>query len=73
MGAWPAKPQIGTVAEGLWLDDPHRACGLGTSGLLTITSGPPGTDVGTLDQAYLPPAPQNSSLRRRPAGERTAA
>jgi aryl-alcohol dehydrogenase-like predicted oxidoreductase len=33
---------------------------------------PPGTDVGTLDQAYLPPALLNSSLRRRPAGERTA-
>jgi hypothetical protein len=34
---------------------------------------PPGTDVGTLDQAYLPPALMNPSLRRRPAGERTAA
>ena len=34
---------------------------------------PPGTDVGTLDQAYLPPALLNPSLRRRPAGERTAA
>ena len=34
---------------------------------------PPGTDVGPLDQAYLPPALLNSSLRRRPAGERTAA
>jgi aryl-alcohol dehydrogenase-like predicted oxidoreductase len=34
---------------------------------------PPGTDVGTLDQGYLPPALLNSSLRRRPAGERTAA
>jgi hypothetical protein len=34
---------------------------------------PPGTDGGTLDQAYLPPAPRNPSLRRRPAGERTAA
>ena len=34
---------------------------------------PPGTDVGTLDQAYLPQALLNSSLRRRPAGERTAA
>jgi len=33
---------------------------------------PPGTDVGTLDQAYLPPALQNPSLRRRPVGERTA-
>jgi diketogulonate reductase-like aldo/keto reductase len=33
---------------------------------------PPGTDVGTLDQAYLPPALQNSSLRRRPVSERTA-
>ena len=27
---------------------------------------PPGTDVGTLDQAYLPPALLNPSLRRRP-------
>ena len=34
---------------------------------------PPGTDVGTLDQAYLPPALLNPSLRRRPASERTAA
>ncbi len=34
---------------------------------------PPGTDVGTLDQAYLPPALLNPSLRRRPAAERTAA
>ncbi|MCW2892503.1 MAG: Aldo/keto reductase [Actinomycetia bacterium] len=34
---------------------------------------PPGTDVGTLDQAYLPPALQNSILRRRPVSERTAA
>jgi aryl-alcohol dehydrogenase-like predicted oxidoreductase len=34
---------------------------------------PPGTDVGTLDQAYVPPALQNSSLRRRPVSERTAA
>ena len=34
---------------------------------------PPGTDVGTLDQAYLPPALLNPSLRRRPVSERTAA
>ena len=34
---------------------------------------PPGTDVGTLDKAYLPPALLNPGLRRRPAGERTAA
>ena len=34
---------------------------------------PPGTDVGTLDQAYVPPALQNSSLRRRPVSERAAA
>jgi aryl-alcohol dehydrogenase-like predicted oxidoreductase len=34
---------------------------------------PPGTDVGTLDQAYLPPALLDLSLRRRPTGERTAA
>ena len=34
---------------------------------------PPGTDVGTLDQAYVPPALLNSSLRRRPVAERTAA
>jgi aryl-alcohol dehydrogenase-like predicted oxidoreductase len=33
---------------------------------------PPGTDVGTLDQAYQPPALLDPSLRRRPAGERTA-
>ena len=34
---------------------------------------PPGTDVGTLDQAYRPPALQRSELRRRPVNERTAA
>ena len=34
---------------------------------------PPGTDVGTLDQAYLPPALLNPSLRRRHVSERTAA
>jgi aryl-alcohol dehydrogenase (NADP+) len=34
---------------------------------------PPGTDVGTLDQAYQPPALQNPSLRRRPLTARTAA
>jgi len=34
---------------------------------------PPGTDVGPLDQAYLPPALRSPNLRRRPVGERTAA
>jgi hypothetical protein len=34
---------------------------------------PPGTDIGTLDQAYLPPAIQLPSLRRRHADHRTAA
>ena len=34
---------------------------------------PPGTDIGTLDQAYVPPAMQNTSLRRRPLNERSAA
>jgi aryl-alcohol dehydrogenase-like predicted oxidoreductase len=34
---------------------------------------PPGTDVGTLDQAYVPPALQRSNLRRRPVNERAAA
>jgi hypothetical protein len=34
---------------------------------------PPGTDVGTLDQAYLPPALQRSDLRRRPVDERAGA
>ena len=34
---------------------------------------PPGTDVGTLDQAYVPPALRNPDLRRRPVSERTAA
>jgi len=33
---------------------------------------PPGTDVGTLDQEYVPPALRQASLRRRPAGERAA-
>jgi aryl-alcohol dehydrogenase (NADP+) len=34
---------------------------------------PPGTDVGTLDQVYQPPAMQNPGLRRRPLNERAAA
>ena len=35
---------------------------------------PPGTNIGAPDQsAYLPPAIQRASLRRRPAGERAAA
>ncbi|HUB37415.1 MAG TPA: aldo/keto reductase [Streptosporangiaceae bacterium] len=34
---------------------------------------PPGTDAGPLDQAYLPPALLSPSLRRRPAGDRSAA
>ena len=34
---------------------------------------PPGTDVGTLDQAYQPPALENPSLRRRPLNARAAA
>jgi aryl-alcohol dehydrogenase-like predicted oxidoreductase len=34
---------------------------------------PPGTDVGTLDMAYDPPAIEHARLRRRPADERAAA
>jgi aryl-alcohol dehydrogenase-like predicted oxidoreductase len=34
---------------------------------------PPGTDVGTLDMAYRPPALQRPDLRRRPVTERAAA
>jgi hypothetical protein len=34
---------------------------------------PPGTDIGTLDQAYVPPAIQRTDLRRRPLSERAAA
>jgi aryl-alcohol dehydrogenase-like predicted oxidoreductase len=33
---------------------------------------PPGTDVGALDQAYLPPALQRLEFRRRPVDERSA-
>ncbi|SDG26175.1 aryl-alcohol dehydrogenase (NADP+) [Lentzea fradiae] len=33
---------------------------------------PPGTDVGTLDQAYVPPAIRHTALRRRPVAERSA-
>jgi aryl-alcohol dehydrogenase (NADP+) len=33
---------------------------------------PPGTDVGTLDQAYVPPAIEQTRLRRRPLAERSA-
>jgi aryl-alcohol dehydrogenase-like predicted oxidoreductase len=34
---------------------------------------PPGTDVGTLDQAYVPPAVEQPALRRRLFDERAAA
>jgi aryl-alcohol dehydrogenase-like predicted oxidoreductase len=34
---------------------------------------PPGTDAGTLDQVYVPPAIQKTGLRRRPLEERSAA
>ena len=34
---------------------------------------PPGTDVGTLDQAYHPPAIEHPGLRRRAVEERAAA
>ncbi|SMC85271.1 aldo/keto reductase [Kibdelosporangium aridum] len=34
---------------------------------------PPGTDIGTLDQAYQPPALENPDLRRRPLTARAAA
>jgi aryl-alcohol dehydrogenase-like predicted oxidoreductase len=34
---------------------------------------PPGTDVGTLDMAYRPPALQQLALRRLPADQRSAA
>lgn len=34
---------------------------------------PPGTDIGTLDQAYVPPAIELTELRRRPAADRAAA
>jgi aryl-alcohol dehydrogenase-like predicted oxidoreductase len=34
---------------------------------------PPGTDIGTLGQAYVPPAVQKTELRRRPLSERSAA
>jgi aryl-alcohol dehydrogenase-like predicted oxidoreductase len=33
---------------------------------------PPGTDTGTLDQAYVPPAIEKTELRRRPLSERSA-
>jgi aryl-alcohol dehydrogenase-like predicted oxidoreductase len=33
---------------------------------------PPGTDIGTLDQAYVPLALQKTTLRRRPLNERSA-
>jgi hypothetical protein len=34
---------------------------------------PPRTDIGTLDQAYVPPALEHLGLRRRPVHERAAA
>jgi hypothetical protein len=34
---------------------------------------PPGTDVGALDQVYVPPALQSARLRRRPVSERATA
>jgi hypothetical protein len=49
------------------------ACGWAWSSTFLDEIVPPGTDVGTLDQAYVPPALLNPNLRRRCAGERTAA
>ncbi|WP_323137789.1 aldo/keto reductase [Nocardia sp. alder85J] len=34
---------------------------------------PPGTDIGTLDQTYRPPALTDPALRRRPVAARSAA
>lgn len=34
---------------------------------------PPGTDVGTLDQVFVPPALRRAALRRRPVADRRAA
>jgi aryl-alcohol dehydrogenase-like predicted oxidoreductase len=34
---------------------------------------PPGTDIGTLGQAYVPPAIEKTELRRRPLSQRSAA
>jgi aryl-alcohol dehydrogenase-like predicted oxidoreductase len=34
---------------------------------------PPGTDIGTLDQAFVPPAVERADLRRRPLTDRAAA
>jgi aryl-alcohol dehydrogenase (NADP+) len=34
---------------------------------------PPGADIGTLDQAYVPPAIQKTELRRRPFSHRSVA
>jgi aryl-alcohol dehydrogenase-like predicted oxidoreductase len=34
---------------------------------------PPGTDLGALDVAHVPPAVANPTLRRRPSGARAAA
>lgn len=51
--------------------------GASTSGGGTTPSGwyivPAGTDIGTLDHAYVPPAIQQTELRRRPLSERSAA
>ncbi|MFE7214841.1 hypothetical protein ACFU93_33835 [Streptomyces sp. NPDC057611] len=44
-----------------------------TDGAAWACTVPLGTDVGTLDQAYVPPTVQRAGLRRRTVGERAAA
>ena len=45
MGAWPAKPQIGTAAEGLWLDDLVHALAHDLAGGRWLLTGGGGYDL----------------------------
>jgi aryl-alcohol dehydrogenase (NADP+) len=51
----------------------HPAVSCALLGARTDEIVPPGTDAGTLDQVYVPPAIQKTGLRRRPLSERSAA
>jgi hypothetical protein len=73
------EPHLGRHQFGVALDPPHE-CRRGRVGgaqrRARVGAGvdlPPGTDVGTLDQAYQPPALLTPSQRRRPATDRAAA
>jgi hypothetical protein len=67
----PGSPPLTRGSVGLDVAPPHSTRFRPSSQIDEIV--PPGTDVGTLDQEYTPPALQDPKLRRRPVGDRSAA